>query len=498
MAKINIDLERKIGRVDRRIFGNFIEHLGRCIYGGVFEEGSRLSDERGFRRDVLEAARLLRVPILRWPGGNFVSGYHWLDGVGPRENRPRRMELAWVAEESNRFGTDEFIQYCRTLDTEPYICVNMGSGTMDEAQGWVEYANSAGNTHWANLRRTNGHADPYRVKYWGLGNEMYGGWQIGALDAENYVKKARAFGMVMKLTDPSIALVGCGQNGWNQWDQIVLEGLAQMVDYHSIHLYTGHSDYYVNVFQPHQAERAIRICESTIERVRYNQRISHPIHIAFDEWNVWYRTRNHEDRVAGIEERYDLADALAVGTYLNIFIRHCRIVRIANFAQLVNAIAPIFTNREGLFLQTIYHPLRLYAEHTRECALDVHVESETHDLSPALEEGGVGRRVQVADLGPFKLLDASATCDPTGRNVTLAVVNRDPERTHTATIQFTGAAAVAGVHVVEVNGANPQATNSFEQPEAVTAKEGRLNAAGSHLEYAFPRHSVTLLRFALT
>jgi alpha-N-arabinofuranosidase len=407
------------------------------------------------------------------------------------------MELAWHAEESNRFGTDEFIQYCRTLGTEPYICVNMGSGTMDEAQGWVEYANSAGNTHWASLRRKNGHADPYRVKYWGLGNEMYGGWQIGALDAENYVKKARTFAMVMKLTDPSIALVGCGQNGWNQWDQIVLEGLAPVVDYHSLHLYTGHSDYHVNVFQPHQAERAIRICQSTIERVRYNQRIAHPISIAFDEWNVWYRTRTHEDRVAGIEEKYDLADALAVATYLNIFIRYCRIVRIANFAQLVNAIAPIFTNREGLFLQTIYHPLRLYAEHTREFALDVHVECDTYDLSPALEEGGVGRRVQVADLGPFKLLDASATCDPTGRNVTLAVVNRDPERTHRATIRFTSTAAVAGVHVAEVNGANPQATNSFERPEAVTLKEGRLDAGGSEIEYAFPRHSVTLLRFTL-
>lgn len=497
MAKIGIDLDRRLGTVDRRIFGNFIEHLGRCIYGGVFEEGSPQSDARGFRRDVLDAVRRLRVPILRWPGGNFVSGYHWLDGVGPREDRPRRMELAWFAEESNRFGADEFLQYCRALDTEPYICVNMGSGTMDEAQAWVEYANSAGTTHWANLRRKYGQNEPYGVKYWGLGNEMYGGWQIGALDAENYVKKARSFAMVMKRTDPNIVLVGCGQNGWNPWDQIVLEGLAPMVDYHSIHLYTGHSDYYVNVFQPHQAERAIRICESTIERVRYNQRLAHPIYIAFDEWNVWYRTRSDKDRVGGIEEQYDLADALAVATYLNIFIRYCRIVRIANFAQLVNAIAPIFTNREGLFLQTIYHPLRLYAEHTREFALDVHVESETHELSPAQEEGGVGRRVQVADLGPFQLLDASATCDPTGRKVTLAVVNRDKDRSHMATIQFTGAGAVSSVDVAEVNGAGPQVTNSFEHPEAVSVRDHRLTLSGSRLDYTFPAHSLTVLRLAL-
>jgi alpha-N-arabinofuranosidase len=495
MANINIDLDRKIGSVDPRIFGNFIEHLGRCIYGGVFDEGSPLSDERGFRRDVLEAIRPLRMPILRWPGGNFVSGYHWADGVGPRADRPRRTDLAWYAEESNRFGTNEFIQYCRLLDTEPYICVNMGSGTMDEAQAWVEYANSTRNTHWANLRRKHGSSEPYQVKYWGLGNEMYGGWQIGALEAMDYVKKARAFGMVMKRMDPSIVLVGCGQNGWNQWDEIVLEGLAPMVDFHSIHLYTGHSDYYVNVFQPHQAERAVRICERTIERVRHNQRIPHPIYIAFDEWNVWYRTRSDEDRVAGIEERYNLADALAVATYLNVFIRYCRIVRIANFAQLVNAIAPIFTNQQGLFLQTIYHPLRLYAEHTQAIALDVHVDCEVYDLPPAQEEGGFGRRHHIADLGPFKLLDAVATCDTTGRQVTLAVVNRDKDRGHKATIQFAGGGAPSSVTVAEVNGAGPEAMNSFDHPDAVGVREHRMNLTGSHPDYLFPAHSITLLRF---
>jgi alpha-L-arabinofuranosidase len=197
MTRVSIDLGRRLGTVDRRIFGQFIEHIGRCIYGGVYDEGSPLADARGFRRDVLDAARPLRIPILRWPGGNFVSGYHWLDGVGPRDRRPRRSELAWYAEESNRFGTDEFIEYCRVLGTEPFICVNMGSGTMDEAQAWVEYCNGTGNTSWANLRRQHGHAEPYRVRYWGLGNEMYGGWQIGNMNAHDYVKKARAFAMVM-------------------------------------------------------------------------------------------------------------------------------------------------------------------------------------------------------------------------------------------------------------------------------------------------------------
>jgi alpha-L-arabinofuranosidase len=495
MTRIGIDLQRRIGTVDRRIFGQFIEHLGRCIYGGIYDEGSPLADARGFRRDVLEAARPLRFPVLRWPGGNFVSGYHWLDGVGPKEQRPRRTDLAWYAEESNRFGTNEFIAYCRELGTEPFICVNMGSGTMDEAQAWVEYCNGTGNTSWANLRRQHGHPEPHRVRYWGLGNEMYGGWQIGNMNAHDYVKKARAFAMVMKRTDPSIQLIGCGQNGWSEWDEIVLGGLAELIDFHSIHLYTGTADHYGTVFQSHQAERAVRICAALIERVRYAQRIAHPIHIAFDEWNVWYRTRSHADRVGGVEERYNLSDALAVATYLNGFIRQCRVVRMANFAQLVNAIAPIFTSREGLFLQTIYHPLRLYAEQTLEHALDVHVDGETLEL-PAVAEADPGGRVHhVADLGPFTLLDAVASSDAAGRAVSVAVVNRSRERDVSATLDL-GSASVAGaVAAWEVNGPDVSATNTFATPHAVGVRDLKLDAKGARVEHVFPAHSVTVMRF---
>jgi alpha-N-arabinofuranosidase len=497
MARIGIDLTRRIGTVDRRIFGNFIEHLGRCIYGGIYEEGSPLSDAAGFRRDVLDAVRPLRVPVLRWPGGNFVSGYHWLDGVGPAAARPRRMELAWPAEESNRFGTNEFIQYCKVIGAEPYICVNMGSGTMDEAQAWLEYCNGTGNTHWANLRRQHGHPEPHRVHYWGLGNEMYGGWQIGSLSAEDYVKKAKSFAFVMKRTDPSIELIGCGHNGVSDWDVTVLDGLAPFVDYHSIHLYTGQQDHYATVFQSHQAERAVRICAAMIERVRHVQRIEHPIAIAFDEWNVWHRTRSLEDRIGGVEERYNLTDALAIATYLNGFVRHCKQVRIANLAQLVNAIAPIFTRRDGLFLQTIYHPLRLYAEHTREIALDVAVESPTHELAPGQEEGGWGRVHHVADLGPFSMLDATATCDPGGTQLTIAVVNRDRDRAHRASIELGEAAAKGDALVSEVNGAGVEATNSFETPRAVDVRESRGSARGHRFEHEFPAHSISVLRVPL-
>jgi alpha-N-arabinofuranosidase len=492
VARIKIDLDRKIGQVDRRIYSGFIEHLGRCIYGGIYEEGSPLSDARGFRKDVIDALRPLRLPMLRWPGGNFVSGYHWTDGIGPLEQRPRRIELAWHDEESNRFGTNEFMAYCRAIDTEPYLCVNMGTGTMDEAQAWVEYCNATTNTYWANLRRKNGHEEPYNVKYWGLGNEMYGRWQIGMLSAEDYVKKAIEFAKVMKWIDPTIQLVGCGQTGWTDWDRIVLEGLAPYIDFFSVHIYTGSSDYYSNVLAPHQAERALRNCQAMIDNVRYNQGISHPIYVAYDEWNVWFRARDAETR---LEEQYTLADALAVATYLNSFVRHCNTVKIANIAQMVNVIAPIFTNKEGLFLQTIYHPFRLFSEFMQETALDIFVDCETFSFPADSEQSPWPHRI--ADLEPFHLLDVTATCNASGTELTLAVVNRDSERVHSATIQLAGSAAVSSLVAYEVNGSHPDVVNSFEHPHEVDVKEHRLDLSGHSFDYTFAPHSLTLLRLQL-
>jgi len=489
VARIKIDPDRRIGTLDCRVFGGFIEHLGRCIYGGVFDEDSPLSDERGYRRDVLEVAKDLRIPILRWPGGNFVSGYHWTDGIGPREERPRKIELAWFTEESNRFGTDEFIEYCRLLEAEPYICVNMGTGTIDEAQAWVEYCNGTGDTYWANLRRENGQEEPYNVKYWGLGNEMYGEWQIGALEAEDYVKKAREFAKVMKWTDPSIELVGCGLSGLTDWDRLVVEKLAPFVDYHSVHIYTGSDDHWSNVLAPHQADRALRTVRATIDRARYEGRIDHPIHVAYDEWNVWFRKRSAETQ---LEERYTLSDALAVATYLNVFARNCQTVKIANLAQMVNVIAPIFTSDDDLFLQTIYHPIRLCAEHMQPVVLDAYVDCDKH----ALQDEASSWPHRVADMGPFDVLDVSATRDESGRDLTLVVVNRDPDRESRSTIHLTDATFDGTVTAYEVTGEEPGSTNDFGR-ERVGVSERSLEAKGDFLEHGFPACSITVLRAGL-
>lgn len=494
MATISLDLARKTGTIDRKIYGGFVEHLGRCIYGGIYEEGSPLSDEHGFRKDVMDAVRSLQMPILRWPGGNFVSAYHWTDGIGPVEKRPRQMELAWHSVESNRFGTDEFMEYCRVMGIEPYLCVNMGTGNMDEARAWVEYCNGTGDTYWANLRRQNGHAEPYGVKYWGLGNEIYGEWQVGALSPDDYIKKAREFAKVMKWTDPTIKLVGCGLNGWSAWDQTVIEALAPYMDYYSLHIYTGSDDYYSNVLAPALADFAVRTSQGMIERARYTQGIEHPIYVAYDEWNVWFRQRSPESM---LEERYTLADALAVSAYLNTFIRHSDTVKMANLAQLVNVIAPIVTSTEGLFLQTIYFPLRLYAEQMQEIVLDAHVESAEAPLTVQNEQSAWGQKV--ARLGPFQQLDAVATCNSAGTVLTLAVINRDREQAHATTIQFAGSTSASKGTVYEVNGPQPESQNSFAQPSVVTTQERslELNQYGQAFTYTFPAHSLTMLRLQI-
>ena len=213
-ARIRIDADRVVGTVDRRIFSGCVEHLGRCIYGGLYEPTSPHADAHGFRRDVAQAIKAMNPPVLRWPGGNFSSNYHWTDGIGPAERRPVRMELAWHLTEPNLVGTAEFLAWCEREGYEAYLCVNMGSGTLDEAQAWVEYVNGTKDTYWANLRRSNGHPEPYGVKLWALGNEMYGDYQVGQLTAEEYVRKARSFAMLMRRTDQYLKLVSCVQTGW--------------------------------------------------------------------------------------------------------------------------------------------------------------------------------------------------------------------------------------------------------------------------------------------
>ena len=463
-ARIKVDIERQKGEIDRNIYGNFVEHLGRCIYGGLYEPGSPLSDEKGYRRDVLEATRALRTSLVRWPGGNFVSGYHWEDGIGPQAGRPTRIDLAWGFRESNAFGTDEFVEWCRRADTEPYFCVNLGTGTMDEARNWVEYCNVEKGTYWSDLRRRNGYEKPHKVKYWALGNEMDGQWQMGHKNAEDYGKFALETAKLMKWIDRDIKLVVAGSsdyNGnWIDWNRTVLEYLKNHADYIALHNYVENrsNDYYKFMATTRFAEKAIRITEGLIAEAMTKAERKDPIYIAFDEYNVWYRAKGEE----GNEEVYNLEDALVVSTFLNIFVRNAHVVKMANMAQLVNVIAPIFSTKDGSWYQTIFYPLQLFATHCHGTSLDTFVDCDTYALG--------GERI------PY--LDVSAAYDGEAGEVIVNVTNRHREQAITTDIlcqtgRFDGKATV-----YEVNGPDIKAENSMTRQAVKTVTKEAQAAAG--------------------
>jgi alpha-N-arabinofuranosidase len=487
MSRITVDPGRGLGQLDRNVFGGFVEHLGRCVDGGLLDEGSSLSDSHGFRVDVLDLLRPLNLGVLRWPGGNFVSNYLWTDGIGPRQARPRRLELAWGAEEPNDFGTDDFLEYCAVLGVTPYICLNMGTGTLSDALAWIEYCNSSSRTYWADRRRQNGRAEPYGVPYWGLGNEMYGDWQVGQLSAEEYVKVASRWAKAIRRLDPNIKLVSCGMNGWNDWDRVVIEGMSSLVDLHSLHIYTGSNDYWNNVLSPHQAERAIRYASTWIARATYVQRLNHGPGIAYDEWNVWYRTDD-----GALEERYSFTDALAVATYLNIFIRNCGWVKMANLAQMVNAIAPIVTTTEGSFVQPIYYPVLLHSETALDEAVDVHVSSPT--VNGPQPVPGDRWKHRIADLGPFSTIDSSATVDTSRGKLAITIVNRDPDAADAVEVRLRDGVFGGQARVRTITGDEHRDHRPAPDIEGVTVEELSEGPKGDTLMVTVPPRSFTVIQ----
>jgi alpha-N-arabinofuranosidase len=484
-ARIKIDTERVIGEIDPMLYGNFIEHLGRCIDGGVFDEKSPLADQNGYRRDVFDAAKNLNVGILRWPGGNFSSNYHWRDGIGPRDQRPARLEMAWGTVESNRFGTHEFLDYVEKLGTKPYVCANLGTGTWTEVQEWVEYCNSSEDTAMTRLRKQNGRAEPWKVTYWGLGNEMDGPWQMGHRSAEDYGKFALEAAKLMKWTDPNVKLIAAGSSNfgagsdWTGWNRTVLEFLRRHADYLSIHMYVGNqaNEYEDFVACTMELDRRINTAAGIIDAALSGEPGNHKIYIAWDEWNVWYRARGAQQRGRRIlEEHYNLEDALVVATFLNSFVRRADVVKMANMAQLVNVIAPIFTNDKGLFLQTIYYPLQLFASNSKGKSLELFVDSPKYK----------SRRF---DDIPY--LDASAAYD--NGSLVLNVVNRHRSQPVEAEFEAQDKQFTGPVDVAEVNGPDIKAENDFDKT-AVKTVSRKASSSGKTLRYTFPPHSYTMLK----
>lgn len=490
MNRIKVDLERRIGTIDRNIFGGFVEHLGRCVYGGIYEPGSPRSGPDGLRRDVLEAARRQRYSNIRYPGGNYVSAFRWRDGVGPVEERPARMEPAWNAVEPNTFGTNEFIGWCRQLGAEPYLVVNCGDGDMREARDWVEYCNGTLPTALVKLRGQHGFPEPHKVRYWGIGNEVDGPWQVGFKTPGEYARAYLEFAKVMRWADPSIKLIASAVSLWGADEveriQLLLEQAPEHIDYLSIHWYVGdrEHDFASYMTTSELIEDRLTAIEGLSHALTLNRRPRAPVPIAVDEWNVWYRATPdaRSPEFNGLEETYDLADALVVAMHFNAFFRHARTVRMANIAQLVNVIAPIVTTPDDLVLQTTFYPFELYARTSGTVALDVHWDGDTF-------EGGGHAGV--------RNLDVSATLDEERRELVVYAVNRSLEPAD-VTIAVDGVELGRSVRVHTINGPDVAATNTFADRERVVARESPVELRDrSSFSHTLEPHSVNGLVFTL-
>ena len=392
-AKLTVDLNKQISKVDDRLFGSFIEHLGRAVYGGIYEPGHVTADEDGFRGDVEALVKELGVPIVRYPGGNFVSGYNWEDGTGPKEKRPKKLELAWQTIETNQVGIDEFQQWAKNVGAQVMMAVNLGTRGPEEARQLVEYCNADTPTYYADKRRANGFAEPFGIKTWCLGNEMDGPWQIGAKKPMEYARAACEAAKVMKWVDDSIELVACGSSGpgmetFGEWEETVLRECYEHIDYISLHSYYKNLDDDTPDFLASSLimDAFIKQVAAICDKVREEKHSDKQVNLSFDEWNVWFHSNDQDKKIPKwsiappqLEDVYTLEDALVVGTLLITLLKNSDRVKIACLAQLVNVIAPIMTvTGGGIWKQTIYYPFLYASKYGRGIALDVKTDCESY------------------------------------------------------------------------------------------------------------------------
>ncbi len=496
-ATITLDRAYSIGRIDPRIYGSFIEHLGRAVYGGIYEPGHPAADDNGFRRDVIDLVRALDVPVTRYPGGNFVSGFDWEDSVGPQENRRHRLDLAWFTTETNEVGLHEFMDWCKKANTQPMYAVNLGTRGADAARSIVEYANHPGGSCFSDLRAKNGAKEPFGIKLWCLGNEMDGPWQISHKTAVEYGRAANEAAKVMKWVDPSIELVACGSSSFDMktfgdWELQMLDECYDNVDYVSLHRYYGNptNDTPGFLARSMDMDAFIKTVVSICDAVGGKKHSKKKLHLSFDEWNVWYHSNDQDKEVWKrdkwnralplLEDIYNFEDALLVGSMLNTLIRNADRVKIACMAQLVNVIAPIMTrNGGGAWAQTIYWPLMQASRYGRGTALRAIVDSPVYDCR---------------DFEAVPELDAAATMAEDG-SVTIFAVNRSMDEAIELTADlrdFRGLKDVGHsvLHHDDVKAVNTEANPDNVKPFA--GPGGRLD--GGRLTLSLPALSWNVIR----
>lgn len=478
------DRHYPIGKIDDKMYSSFTEHLGRCIYSGIYEPGHPKADEDGYRMDVMELVRELNVPVIRYPGGNFVSCYDWHDGIGPKENRPKRMDYAWSSIETNEFGIDEFCRWAKKAGVEPMIAVNLGTGSIKDAGDLVEYCNHPGGTYWSDLRIKNGSREPYGIKYWCLGNEMEGSWQAGHLSAEDYTKKALEAAKIMKWADPSIKLVACGSSyemlpTYLEWDRTMLTELFEQVDYLSTHNYTMNSGQgltnYLASYK--QLDTHIKNSATVINYVKAKNHFQKDVKICLDEWNVWNfqdikldslddlmglttfemtSAEKWETAPAILEEKYSLLDAVVLGGLGITLLNNADVVEIACLAQLINVIAPISTMRNGgIYTQTTYQTFHALSTYGRGTAMRAAVEAPEYEC----------------EFGKLSIVEPAVVYNEEADEVRIFVLNCSQDEVVKFDIRLQGYGDKELKRHLVLSGGDLELRNTPEKPDQVVMKE---------------------------
>jgi len=480
-SQVILDRDFAIGATHPRLFGAFVEHLGRCVYEGIFEPDHPTADEHGFRGDVLDLVRELKPTIMRYPGGNFVSGYNWEDGVGPVEERPRRLDLAWLSTEPNTFGTNEFMDWCRLVGIEPMLAVNLGTRGPDAARRYLEYCNHPGGTALSDLRRKHGWDAPHGVKFWCLGNEMDGAWQMETKTAWEYGRIASEAAKIMRWVDPTIELSACGSSSRNmptfgEWERVVLEQCFDQVDYISLHTYLNNwaEDTPAFLASPDLMDRFIEEVVATADAVAAARRSPKRIHLSFDEWNVWYRTRGRNAvRVEKdwpvaphiLEDVYTMEDALAFGGACISLLNHADRVKAACLAQLVNAIAPIMTEGGGpAWRQTIFWPFKDFSNWGRGRVLRALVDCPAYST---VYFDPMGKQDLYFPIEGVSYLKLAAVHDDASGSVTLFMLNRHLDDNLDIEVSLRGFGALAVEFAHQLRDADRKAVNTKDDPDRI-------------------------------
>ena len=498
-ATVTAHKDYTISKIDDRVYGAFLEHLGRAIYTGIYEPDHPTADKNGMRGDVAKLVKDLNIPMVRYPGGNFVSAYNWEDGVGPRDQRPTRLDLAWHTSDSNAVGVHEFADWCETVGTEMMLAINLGSRGLDEARNFLEYVNGPTGSYWGDLRKKNGRADPFDVKLWCLGNEMDGPWQVGHKTAHEYGRLANEVAKTMRAFDKSLELIVCGSSHSNMptypdWEREVLEHTYESVDHISLHMYFANREKNTANYLAlnEKLDRYIGTVASTINFVKSKKRSSRDVYISFDEWNVWYHS-NKQDRAildgnSGwphaprlLEDIYNFEDVLQVGLILNTFIRRSDVVKLACIAQLVNVIAPIMTDPKGqAWRQTIYYPYYFASIYGRGTALQLAVNCPGYDAEHGDNVGYV---------------DVSGVRNAEEGTVTFFAVNRHGSETIDLEVSLEGFGAGTVIDHQVMTHASLEAVNTAADQHNVAPRPGSgARIEGKLLSLRLPPYSYQMIR----